>query len=284
MIHSEGGSICGVSAKDPKDPPNITSWSPSLSLLSPQNQWFTNIMNVKLLILIVVSVVVTATIVAVSIAVTRDNNDDDNDKDRSVVDNNTTTDTNVDKEDDETPDPNLPPNTTNITLDNTVDSGQEGTTDEGGVSSPNTIKLPRSSADTLITLTLLAADGQSFRPVGRSYAGRDWETSAGPFAGQVTFDCTTNDDACFVTVPPPPQGSIYQLHTFDKPKYSHRDIVARFLEQTTFGPTKDALQALTADDSNPASLTMAAVKYPAATWDPRTLSNSGLRRILKYRN
>lgn len=106
------------------------------------------------------------------------------------------------------------------------------------------VAIATSSDGTLLTLVLLAPDGRSFKPVGRSYSGRDWETSAGEFARTVVFDCGGRDDSsCTVVLPElPGDGSIYQLTAFEKPAYyTDRDVVARFLEQTTFGATLDEI-------------------------------------------
>lgn len=111
------------------------------------------------------------------------------------------------------------------------------------------ISIIKSSPDRLLTLVVLASDGTSFKPVGRSYNGRDWETSAGEFAGSVLFVCedsnngTNMDMLCSVDLPGlPNDGSRYQITLFNKPEYyTDRDVVARFLEQTTFGGTKEEI-------------------------------------------
>jgi hypothetical protein len=137
----------------------------------------------------------------------------------------------------------------NLTLPNNDDGNDDG---------PTIVELARSTPKTLITLVLLAADGRSFQPVGRSYNGKDWEVSAGPYAGIVTFDCDGKDDGsvemedgdeglCSVLLPSIPEqnkGSIYQLSKFNEPAYSDKDIASRFLEQATFGPTLHEIDAL----------------------------------------
>lgn len=87
----------------------------------------------------------------------------------------------------------------------------------------------------ICTLVRIAPDGKSFKPMGRSYEGHPWEASAGEFKS-LTFECNTS--SCTVNLPALPTGAVYQLTTFDTPNYSDRDIKARFLEQSTFGPTR----------------------------------------------
>lgn len=106
------------------------------------------------------------------------------------------------------------PNTKNITVDFT-----------NCASTTTKLQLVKSDTDTLVTLVHLASDGNSFRPIGRSYDGKDWETAAGYYATKVVFDCDDgNGDDCVVTLPVPERDNnaeegvlvevVYQLTTF----------------------------------------------------------------------
>jgi hypothetical protein len=108
--------------------------------------------------------------------------------------------------------------------------------DDSGAS----VNLPASKPGTLCTLVQVSPDGKFISPVARSYDGRDWEASAGKFAAIVAFKCT-DDDTCMLNSLPAlsAEGATYQLTSFDMPNYSTQDIIARFLEQTTFGASLD---------------------------------------------
>lgn len=130
----------------------------------------------------------------------------------------------------------------------------------------SSFEIPKSEPDTLLTLTLLAADGNSFKPVGRSYDGKDWETSAGAYAAIVTFDCGDSDayGTCLVKLPFPPaddDGSLYQVTLFDKHPYTERDIVARFLEQATFGASRKDIDAFFGDGRQQSPTTLDFAKW-----------------------
>ena len=85
----------------------------------------------------------------------------------------------------------------------------------------------------------------NLKPVGRSYNGNDWEAAPGDFS-RLVFDC--NGD-CAVQLPRPPEGRVYVLRSSD---YGHQlrpdDLVARFLERATFGPTKADIQNFTSPE------------------------------------
>jgi len=83
--------------------------------------------------------------------------------------------------------------------------------------------------------TLVQFNGHFIKPMARSYDGYGWEASAGEFASLLNFTCDSS--LCFVSLPPPSDG-YYQLTTFQTPNYSEDDVLVRFLEQTTFGPTR----------------------------------------------
>lgn len=90
----------------------------------------------------------------------------------------------------------------------------------------------------LITLALFDDLGE-LQPVARSYDGRDWEVSPGPFAdGKVSIDCTSIT-SCDIDV-----SQLGRTGTLKKTTYSayldpasseddKRSAVARFLEQAT---------------------------------------------------
>lgn len=103
-----------------------------------------------------------------------------------------------------------------------------------------TIRLPRvSPSDALCLLTRRnAATGGERVTASRSYAGRDWERSAGTLAktgSGVVVDCTQGSATeCDVTLPALDQGFEYILesHTYG---ISEEAEATRFLEQVSFG-------------------------------------------------
>ena len=111
----------------------------------------------------------------------------------------------------------------------------------------NNIRIALSSPRTLCTLTLkeLFSDGEvkSISPLGRSYEEHDWETVQGPY--NLIFDCNEYD--CGTSFPILPSDThVYQLTTFveDSVSPSFQDKASRFLEQATFGPTVETINAL----------------------------------------
>jgi hypothetical protein len=104
-----------------------------------------------------------------------------------------------------------------------------------------------SSSDRLCTLVQVASDKKSFKPIGRSYAGRAWEASSGEFS-YLSWKCTGS--SCIVTLPNLPTDSVYQLTTFFAPVIVRPGIdeVARFLEQATFGPTRSEISTFRLDN------------------------------------
>jgi hypothetical protein len=90
----------------------------------------------------------------------------------------------------------------------------------------------------LCTLVQISPDGNNIKPVGRSYAGYDWEASSGEFS---TLVWSCSGSSCVVDLPSLPDGAVYQLTSFDCTCIlfvAGPDEVARFLEQATFGPTR----------------------------------------------
>ena len=103
--------------------------------------------------------------------------------------------------------------------------------------SGETVILQRSSQ--LCTLWQATKHSANIIPVGRSYKGHEWEPSSGPFAS-VKFSC--DDDKCAVTLPDLPRGYHYELAAFEY-ALPPRDENARFLEQSTYGPTREDLDS-----------------------------------------
>lgn len=88
-------------------------------------------------------------------------------------------------------------------------------------------------------------------PVARSYANRPWETTAGLFANTqqsgLDIDCTSSGTGeCDVTLPPLNAGEEYILESYVHSSPSSDATAARFLEQSTFGATREDIDALVA--------------------------------------
>jgi hypothetical protein len=111
----------------------------------------------------------------------------------------------------------------------------------------SSLKIVRST--TLCTLVEVKMMGSErfIVPIGRSYSGKDWERAAGGYRAE--FRC--DDSGCDVDLPPLASDSTYQLTTFLAPEYSSQDVAARFLEQATFGPTRESIQDLLALNATP---------------------------------
>jgi hypothetical protein len=75
--------------------------------------------------------------------------------------------------------------------------------------------------------------------VGRSYEGHAWEVSPGGPA-DLAFNC--DPTACALVLPDLASGYSYELAAFDH-ELPFRDQVARFLEQASFGPTLESIEA-----------------------------------------
>ena len=88
--------------------------------------------------------------------------------------------------------------------------------------------------------------------MARSFASRgSWEVSAGLFSNSATsglsLDCDAGDGTtCDVTLPPVTNGQQYILETFTRPTLSAEALAARFLEQSTFGTTRESMNDLVA--------------------------------------
>ncbi|CAB9519484.1 Protein of unknown function (DUF1800) [Seminavis robusta] len=124
------------------------------------------------------------------------------------------------------------------------------------------LELFRSAADKLCTLVVVGTSGteQFLTPIARSYNGQDWNVAAGKYSSVLTPDCTTDASLCQLVFTDIAElvggaGATFQLTTFDPPSYSDKDIIARFLEQATFGPTWEAITEIeTAATSQATSL------------------------------
>lgn len=116
---------------------------------------------------------------------------------------------------------------------------------DGGV-----VELAKSSSTMGCSLWRVSTKGKV--PVARSYNGYDWEPYSGDFAS-TSFTC--NDSTCVSSPLPivPVQrqgGSIeYKVVSYQH-SISEENEIARFLEQTTFGPTLDEIKDFPA---NPAT-------------------------------
>lgn len=90
----------------------------------------------------------------------------------------------------------------------------------------------------LCTLWQVDPSRTTLVPVARSYNGNGWEPYSGDFGG-VPIECVAQ--ACGVILPEyVGEGYYFELAAFDH-TLPRQDELARFLEQTTFGPTKATL-------------------------------------------
>eukprot|EP00586_Coscinodiscus_wailesii_P000799 CAMPEP_0172487324 /NCGR_PEP_ID=MMETSP1066-20121228/16359_1 /TAXON_ID=671091 /ORGANISM="Coscinodiscus wailesii, Strain CCMP2513" /LENGTH=2416 /DNA_ID=CAMNT_0013253867 /DNA_START=62 /DNA_END=7312 /DNA_ORIENTATION=+ len=104
--------------------------------------------------------------------------------------------------------------------------------------------FPVTNNDQLCVLSQLL--NERYVPLGRSYEGNDWESSAGRYA-RLIYKCESNQ--CEVNLP---KEHIYHLTCYQH-SLSKEDTVARFLEKTSFGPTKRHIDTwdYSKDDLNP---------------------------------
>ena len=108
------------------------------------------------------------------------------------------------------------------------------------VPSSQTIRLLRTSTGYLCTLSEIL-NGSGLSPIARSYDGNDWENVAGPYR-TTPISCT--QAYCDILVPIANSNTIqFVLVSFDHSLPSI-DIVARFLEQTTFGTTRADIESV----------------------------------------
>jgi hypothetical protein len=121
----------------------------------------------------------------------------------------------------------------------------------GGALTGQLVSLTRSSS-TSICMLWRVTDGLSRQPVARSYEGHAWEASAAPAFGSLTFACDDDDSSqvCTTTLPPLLQDTDYYEMATLTHELPPRDQVARFLEQTTFGPTWENLVDFTSSEAS----------------------------------
>jgi hypothetical protein len=102
-----------------------------------------------------------------------------------------------------------------------------------------TVRLSRSPSDQLCIL--YESEDGAWAHVARSYDGYDWENVAGPYM-TIPIDCTQT--YCDIPVPTAKKPSVqFMLVSFDHSRPAV-DVVARFLEQTTFGTTRADLESM----------------------------------------
>jgi hypothetical protein len=81
-------------------------------------------------------------------------------------------------------------------------------------------------------------------PVARSYNGGDWERVAGPFAQELSItNCCTIDVPTNVYSSDDNDNGRFLLMSFNHELSSDKEVVSRFLQQTTFGPTMDLINS-----------------------------------------
>ena len=128
------------------------------------------------------------------------------------------------------------------------------------ISATGSISLSVVPKDTLCTLTLKQIIGgeEALIPLARSYDNHDWETVAGPYP--IKFSCSGS--SCQSSTLPVIEGTdSFQLTTFklsDRPITS-ADVAARFLEQASFGPTRESIAQWK-------DLPMAGLDHSFASW------------------
>jgi hypothetical protein len=121
--------------------------------------------------------------------------------------------------------------------------------------SSRTVYVVKSQLDTLCTLSLLTPlkpnaaliemDSWDIVPIARSYLNYDWEPTAGPYAAKlVVSSCDGNK--CTLVIPSLPSTEANAIMVLMSYKYSidTQSEAARFLEQATFGPTRDSVEQL----------------------------------------
>ncbi|KAK1734850.1 hypothetical protein QTG54_014310 [Skeletonema marinoi] len=124
------------------------------------------------------------------------------------------------------------------------------------ITEATTVTLGSTTAKSeLCTLTRRQASSGARRvPVARSYAGRSWEKSAGLFARSgsgLVVDCGGGTE-CELTLPSLGEDQEYVLESFSYEVTAEAE-AARFLEQATFGPTRESINELVATSNNFAS-------------------------------
>jgi hypothetical protein len=106
------------------------------------------------------------------------------------------------------------------------------------------LRFYNSKRNQVCTLVQISPDKQSFKPIGRSYAGYEWEAASGEFS-YLKWIC--DGVSCAVDLPTLSAGSIYRLATLDTSNTAESgsmNEIARFLEQSTFGSTIEDIRSL----------------------------------------
>lgn len=96
--------------------------------------------------------------------------------------------------------------------------------------------------------TMVEMDSWVIVPIARSYLRNDWEPAAGPYAAsQVVSSCGST--TCTLVIPSLPSTDPSAIFVLMSYRYSvdTKSEAARFLEQATFGPTRDSVTQLGQD-------------------------------------
>ncbi len=121
------------------------------------------------------------------------------------------------------------------------------TSQAGGIQ----ISLSSQTGD-LCTLTLKKsnyafASPEAFQgaPIARSYDGLAWEKTAGPLSATLPKPICTTSYCTFVGLPPPDSNEdTYLLTSYSHSGFGVEAEAARFLEQASFGPSRDTINGL----------------------------------------
>lgn len=105
------------------------------------------------------------------------------------------------------------------------------------------IRMHLSQGETLCLLVM--TDGaKRLLPVARSYSGYLWERYLGLDLPRISIQCEGELGPCILDLPPVEEGTFYAMSTWTYDYKHPQDEYARFLEQTTFGPTMDEINDL----------------------------------------
>ncbi len=115
------------------------------------------------------------------------------------------------------------------------------------------ISLSSQTGD-LCTLTLKKsnyafASPEAFQgaPIARSYDGLAWEKTAGPLSATLPKPICTTSYCTFVGLPPPDSNEdTYLLTSYSHSGFGVEAEAARFLQQASFGPSRDTINGLVA--------------------------------------
>lgn len=135
---------------------------------------------------------------------------------------------------------------------------------DGNLSGPVSLEIPTdavadassnialgttSAVGELCTLTLEYHDESGAvisKPIARSYDGNGWEKTAGAFSQSLPKpDCSSGSTSCTIfDLPPPESNKRYVLTSYIHNGFGDMAEASRFLEQSTFGPTRDTINKL----------------------------------------